>query len=441
MALQSTPPRQSMLVLGGSSLYMLLLFKAMSAAGLWDALQRVTLFGRSAERLAFLARAGAEVAGACQVDFATDYASCVEQDYDIVFNQIRFGGLEKRDLDERTAIACGFAADETLGIVGVSNALRTISGMAPFLAPLIGRAHQPRWINFTNPCSIVTQHLVNTLGPRSAIGICDYPAVFRNKIADHFKLGAERVEIGYFGLNHFAFVYEVRVDGRQRLEQLLAGGFALAIGAQRWLDYLVVPSWNMVFDPARLHARQSAERNRAGTLLDIERDCERLLAAGAGAERLLALLAQRDCAWYELAVVPLLALCLGRRPGEAIVNLATGDVFDLGLEHCVVEANAMVDAAGARALALPQALRRSVLFDYCRAMKRAETTLLAGICSGDGRAVLRACLANPMIASAPRSALYFERLAALDPAIALFFAGLPLGAGASTSPESIPCSL
>lgn len=417
------PQRASMLVLGGSSMYVLLLFQALAKAGVLPRLRRITLFGRDEARLAFLARAGNTLAaGACEVDVATDYASCIDADYDIVFNQIRFGGMASRDLDERAALDAGCCADETLGMVGVSNAIRTITGMASYVAPFVGRARQPRWINFTNPCSIVTQYLVDTLGP-GPIGICDYPQVFRRKIAAFLEAPEHEVQIDYFGVNHFAFVHEVRLDGRPVLGRLLAKGarFEPAIAAQAHLDYLVVPSWDMVFDPAPLLARQRAHENRAAALLDIERQCQQLVDAGQrDPAPVLALLAQRDCAWYELAVAPLLAQCLGEG-GETIVNLPMGDVFGLGEAFGVVETNAVVDSHGARALAIPEALRSNLLFDYCRSMKRAERLLLRAILAGDPRGVAQACLANPMIGKSGQLARYGALVAAAAPQIAHFF--------------------
>lgn len=427
---------QSMLVLGGSSMYVLLLLKAIDAAQLWPAFARITLFGRNAVRLAFIARAGAAMAqargAACRIDYATDYQACVDDGYDLVFNQIRFGGLEMRDLDERTALASGFAADETLGMVGISNAIRTIDGLTPYLTPYL-TAHgepagagrkAPRWINFTNPCSIVTQHLVDTLGPAAAIGICDYPVVFQRKIAAFLEVPQQELEIGYFGLNHFAFVHSIRHQGRELLPRMLERGaaFDLGIAAQAWLDYLVVPAWDLVFDPEPTLARQRAQGNRAGTLLDIEQTCQHLLDQGQSDPALfLALLAQRDCAWYELAVVPLLEKCLGRQPQGAIVNLPMGDVFGIGQAHSVVETNAMVDAGGARALALPEAVRANMLFEYSRGMKQAERLLLQGIVTEQPRLVFQACLLHPMIRSSSRIERYFDLLGASDPYMARFF--------------------
>lgn len=420
-----------MLVLGGSSMYVLLLLRALADSGDLHAYRRITLFARHEQRLAFIAEVGRSLAASigadCLFDYATDIDEALAQGHDIVFNQVRFGGLDARDLDERTATACGMAADETLGIVGVSNAIRTIAGMQPLIDAAM-RAPRARWINFTNPCSIVTQHLVNALGGQAVLGICDYPTVFRNHIASFVGVDPEQIEIGYFGLNHFAFVHAIRVAGRDVLPQVLAdsAGFALAIGAQRYLDYLVVPSWDMVFDPEPMLARQRQQANRASTLIDIEQQCQSLLDSGQrDPAAYFALLAQRNCDWYQLAVLPLLAQCGQVDPGQAIVNLPMGDVFGLGIANTVVETNAMVGAHGAQALALPADVVNSALFDDCRAMKRAEQLLLGGIVERDPARVMRACLANPMIRSSARIERYFDVLRAADPGIARFFQTSP----------------
>lgn len=428
----SRPDARSMLVLGGSSMYVLLLLRAMADAGQLHDYRRITLFARDRQRLAFIAQVGNALASAsgavCDIGFETEIDAAFAQGHDIVFNQIRFGGLAARDLDERSAIACGMAADETLGIVGVSNAMRTIAGMTPFIDAALRAPLRARWINFTNPCSIVTQHLVNALGEQSALGICDYPAVFRQHIAAFVGAAPGEVEIGYFGLNHFAFVHSVRVDGRELLPEVLAASsrFGLAIGAQRYLDYLVVPSWDMVYDPEPMLARQRQQGNRAATLIDIEQQCQQLLDDGErDPAAYFAALARRDCNWYELAVLPLLAQCGQQTPGGAIVNLPMGDVFGLGIANTIVETNAMVGASGAQAMALPDAVRQSALFDDCRTMKRAEQLLLAGIAGRDPRLVMRACLVNPMIRSNARIERYFDALRTADPGIAQFFQSPP----------------
>jgi alpha-galactosidase/6-phospho-beta-glucosidase family protein len=223
-----------------------------------------------------------------------------------------------------------------------------------------------------------------------------------------------------------AFVHDIRLDGEPVLDHVLARveQFELGIPAQAHHDVLMVPSWELVFNPAHLHAGQLAQRNRASVLLDIERACQHLVDRGESDPACyLELLSQRNCDWYGIAVAPLLALCLGQDSGEAIVNIAVSDVFQLGLPHCVVETNAVVDADGARALAIPEAVRNHELFDHCRAAKQAESLLLTSILNQDYATLMGACQVHPMIRSPRAVARYFSRLTECDPQIARFVFG------------------
>jgi 6-phospho-beta-glucosidase len=277
--------------------------------------------------------------------------------------------------------------------------------------------HRPIWVNFTNPCSIVTQYLTGVLGTE-VIGICDYPLVFQRKIATFLGVQPASVQVRYFGLNHLAFVYDVTLDGRPVLHSLLEHieEFGAAIPAQRDLEFLVVPTWNFVFDPAGIWARQRGQPNRASQLLKIESEFDNHSNSGQqAAQQCFNVLGRRECEWYELAVAPLLAMCLSEAPAEAIVNIPMDDVFALGITDTVVESNALVSAAGARALPLPAHVRRSSLFDYCRAAKRAENALLHGILQRDCGAIIHACSMSPMIEGSDAIVRYFDVLRASDP--------------------------
>ena len=88
--------RRNLLVLGGSSLYVLLLLKSLTDAGLLGQFSRITLFGRDRARLAYIAGAGAALAAGsgCRVDYSDDFAASADTGYDIVFNQ-SVSGLAK----------------------------------------------------------------------------------------------------------------------------------------------------------------------------------------------------------------------------------------------------------------------------------------------------------------------------------------------------------
>ncbi|MEO1221630.1 MAG: 6-phospho-beta-glucosidase, partial [Pseudomonadota bacterium] len=294
-------------ILGGSTYYTLLLLQSLKSQGLLDNFSKIAVFGRSAERLELIAGAGSELVEHRVPIIATDrFEDCLDPQYTLIFNQMRMGGLSARDEDERTAIDAGMPADETIGIVGVSNAIRTIQGLAPFAETLRRKLGDFTLLNFTNPCSIVCQYLTERLDAR-VIGICDYPAYMRREIAGKIGVPPGSVSLDYFGLNHFGFVHGVQIDGREALSDVMAAKPSFMPQCNRHFSTLLNISWSFVFENERLVRKQSGKANRAATLLNIEQQCDDFLASGEeAAEAYLAVLAQRNCDWYDLAVSPVL---------------------------------------------------------------------------------------------------------------------------------------
>jgi len=227
-----------------------------------------------------------------------------------------------------------------------------------------------------------------------------------------------------------AFVHGLRAQGRDLLPGLLARAAAFEPGlpAQARHPVLLVPSWAQVFHHDALLKRQTAARNRAGLLLDLERECEALLDTGQrdpAAHR--AVLARRRCDWYALAVAPLLQAGLGSPGAEAVINLDAGPLFGPARRPCVVETQAWVSSAGAQALRpAPAALSELPVWQLCAQAKAAEYALLDALLQQDGRAVLDAAAAHPMVQAPAAVRPYFRQLAAADPQVAAFFAGVPL---------------
>lgn len=416
----------SLFILGGSSPYTLLLLRAIAHQDFAERLDGITLFGRDVARLSFVTRRGEDLmreAGVTiRIDATTDFASCLDECYGILFNQVRIGGMAARDRDEKTALAVGLPADETLGMVGVSNAIRAIRGLQPYLDVLRHKRGDFLIINFTNPCSLITQWIAEVYG-FNVIGVCDYPAYFCARLAAFFSVAPGEVDMHYFGLNHCAFVHDIRIAGRSVLAEMLMrlSDFPLGLPFQQPFPYLFVPGWEQVFQREVVHARQGAEpNNRAAALLAIEQTFAELVSHRGDIAAALDLLAQRHCTWYELAVVPLLQQCLSADDGTAIVNGDAGDVFRLGRAVCVVESNALVGRYGARVAELPAAVHHTAQFDVCRLLKRAELSLLDGVLTTDRDAVLAACLLNPMIQCFDRTRRYLRALAQHDPDIAPF---------------------
>jgi 6-phospho-beta-glucosidase len=137
-----------------------------------------------------------------------------------VISSIRVGNMQTRADDERLALECGFAGQETTGPAGFAMALRTIP-YAVSLARTVERTAPGAWIvNFTNPAGLITQAISNHTAAK-VVGICDTPAELFFQIARALEEPAEEVQCGYFGLNHLGWVGSVHVRGEDVLERLL----------------------------------------------------------------------------------------------------------------------------------------------------------------------------------------------------------------------------
>ncbi|MDF8265874.1 6-phospho-beta-glucosidase [Luteipulveratus flavus] len=140
---------------------------------------------------------------------------------DFVFSAIRVGGLEGRTQDERVALDLGVLGQETTGPGGIAYGLRTIP-VALDVAERVRRLAPTAWvINFTNPAGMITQAMQSVLGDR-VMGICDSPIGLGRRAATALGIDADRVRLGYSGLNHLGWLQRLVHDGRDVLPDLLA---------------------------------------------------------------------------------------------------------------------------------------------------------------------------------------------------------------------------
>jgi len=414
--------KRGLFILGGSSYYTLLLLESLKSQGVAAGFSHITLFGRNRERLELIAELGNDLlAGACPVDISQDIETCLDSSYGFIFNQIRFGGMSSRDRDEKIALAHDLAADETIGIVGVSNAIRAIEGMTPYLEVIRKKSGPYKLVNFTNPCSILTQYMVQHYR-LPAIGICDYPEVMKQAIARALALPAPELDMAYFGLNHFGVVHSVKHRGQELLPQVLATELAFKPECNRYFDNLLNVSWRFVFERNRLVKEQQAGTNRAAHLLAFEQQMDDLLSRG---ERQLSayfsVLKQRNCDWFNLVVSPLFANLLGQDTSPVIANIPAKEAFVPEDAPCVMEGRCSGEFDFIKPQVLPPQLLHSQEYALIKVMKLSEYQLLQGILRRDPKRIIGACVNNPMIQDLHKVLAYFDALSAEDETIKAIF--------------------
>jgi 6-phospho-beta-glucosidase len=319
---------------------------------------------------------------------------------DFVVVQLRVGGQAQRLVDETLPLEFGCIGQETTGPGGFAKALRTVPVVLELAEETSRRSAPDAWlVDFTNPVGIVTQALLDE-GHR-AIGLCNVAIGLQRKLAAHLGVEPERLELEHVGLNHLSWARAVRVDGVDRLPELLernaelvAAEVGLPVGLVRLLG--TVPSYYLryYYLTGEVLREQRRVRSRAEQVMAIERKLLELYADPALDTR-PALLEQRGGAFYSEAAAQLIASLHAGTGDVQVVDVRNdGALPDLPAD-AVVEIPARVDRTGAHPL--PLGPLAPELLGLVQRVKAYEGLTVAAARSGDRAIALKALLANPLV--------------------------------------------
>jgi 6-phospho-beta-glucosidase len=344
---------------------------------------------------------------------------------DFVVVQLRVGGQAMRLVDETLPLEFGCVGQETTGPGGFAKALRTVPVVLELAEETARRGAPGAWfVDFTNPVGIVTQALLDR-GHR-AVGLCNSAIGFQRRFAALLGVEPGRVELEHVGLNHLTWERAVRVDGRDRLPELLevhGGAIAADLGLPVALlqDLGVVPSSYLryYYATAEVLDEQRRRPSRAEEVAGIERGLLELYRDPA-LDTKPELLERRGGAFYSEAAAALIA-SLHAGTGDVQVVDVRNDGAVAGLpDDAVVEVPARVDAAGAHPL--PQAPLAPELLGLVQQAKAYERLAVEAAVTGDRTAARKALLANPLVGDYRVAAPLLEALlAASRPYLPRFF--------------------
>jgi 6-phospho-beta-glucosidase len=317
-----------------------------------------------------------------------------------VLVQLRVGGQRTRLVDETLPGRYGLLGQETTGPGGFAKALRTVPVVLDVAEAVRRRAKPDAWIvDFTNPVGIVTRALLDA-GHR-AIGLCNVAIGFQRRMAAIFGVDADRVRLDHAGLNHLSWVRAVRVDGEDRLPELLDRHLDELTGLAHVPADLIrtlgaVPSYYLHYfycTEAAVTAQRTGP-HRAEQVLDIERDLLTMYADPT-LDHKPELLERRGGAYYSEAAAALVTSLLTGDGAHHYVDIRNHGTLP-GLPDCaVVEVPATVDRTGAHPVKVaplaPEAL------GLVQAVTAYETLTIEAARTGDRRTALRALLANPLV--------------------------------------------
>lgn len=319
---------------------------------------------------------------------------------DFVVVQLRVGGQAARFRDETIPPRFGCVGQETTGPGGFAKALRTVPVVLEIAEEAARRANPGAWvINFTNPVGIVTQALLDD-GHR-ALGLCNVAIGFQRRFARHFGVEPGRVALEHVGLNHLSWERAIRVDGVDRLPELLerdgqavADEVGLPVELVRALG--AIPSYYLhyYYATADVIAEQREGQTRAEAVMAIERELLELYRDPTLAEK-PALLEQRGGAYYSEAAAQLIASLHDGAGDVQVVDVRNGGALPGIPDAAVVEVPAVIDRDGAHPGPLATlAPEMRGLVEHARGYE--ELAVRAAV-SGDRRVALRALLANPLV--------------------------------------------
>ena len=319
---------------------------------------------------------------------------------DFVVVQLRVGGQAARYLDETIPPKFGCIGQETTGPGGFAKALRTVPVVLELAEETARRGAPGAWfVDFTNPTGLVTQALLDQ-GHR-AIGLCNVAIGFQRRFAAAFGVEPERVELEHVGLNHLSWERAVRVDGVDRLPEILSTRIELIAEETDMPAELIralgaIPSYYLhyYYLTDEVIERQRTERTRAEEVMEIEAGLLELYRDPDLAEK-PELLERRGGAFYSEAAAQLIASLHEGTGDVQVVNVRNDGALPDLPDDAVVEILARIDRDGAHPIPLaPLAPEMLGLVEHVKAYERLA---VQAAMTGDRTIAFKALMTNPLV--------------------------------------------
>jgi 6-phospho-beta-glucosidase len=365
---------------------------------------RLAILGPLAKRMAERDASGVDVS------WTDDLASGVT-DSGFVVSQIRVGHMAARDRDERLGREFGLIGQETVGVGGFANALRTIPVALSISETIARKAPDAMLFNFTNPAGLVTEALCRH-GHVPTIGLCNVPWSTRAIIAGALGVEATEIDLETVGLNHLTWMRRVTVSGQDRTAEVLAGLRSLTAAGHDardpddpdlepdWtpetIDLLAaIPNYYLLYyyETEAWIRYQATHPTRAAEVMAIE---AALLEqyADPNLNTKPTELEQRGGAYYSEAAAALMADIATDAGTTHVVNTTNRGAIPCLADDVVVEITATVGRDGATPI--PTEGLRPDVDALVRTVKDFELLTVQAAVDGDHDAARLALLTNPL---------------------------------------------
>lgn len=137
------------------------------------------------------------------------YTTDIAQAYtsmDFVFMQMRVGGYEMREKDEKIPLKHGIIGQETCGPGGIAYGLRSTREMIKAIYDIRKYAPDAWVLNYSNPAAIVAEALRREFPhDKKILNICDQPENVVRSCSRLLGCSFKDLQPVYFGLNHYGW--------------------------------------------------------------------------------------------------------------------------------------------------------------------------------------------------------------------------------------------
>jgi 6-phospho-beta-glucosidase len=360
--------------------------------------ERLTVIGSLTERM--LAARDADF----KVVLSTDMREAISGSSYII-TQIRVGGMAARREDEYLGLRHGLVGQETTGIGGMANALRTIPVMLEIANLVDELAPDALLVNFTNPAGVNTEALATHRPNVKMVGVCNVPITAKMLFLDLLecarkeKIDPDRVQLKTLGLNHLTWHYGLSLDGEDVWPEIL--DLYCSQDEPEWDPALIrnlgmIPSYYMMYFYQTKHKIAEQTKwppSRAEEVMQIEADLMKLYQEEDRQDPPEDLM-KRGGAYYSTMATRLLNAHYNDLGEVHVTNVLNGNAVPAWPSDWVIEAPCKVNRNGIAPLSA-----ESLPAD-CAALvaqvKAFEKYCVQAAVYGDRDALYRALLAHPL---------------------------------------------
>ena len=330
------------------------------------------------------------------------------KDASFVIAQIRVGGLDAREKDERIPLKYDVIGQETTGPGGFFKALRTIPVMLSICRDMEEVCKDAWLINFTNPSGIITEAILKNTKVK-CIGLCNVSINMRYDAAERLSVFPDELDCRFIGLNHLSVMNHAYYQGKDRILDAVNVENKESVvknikkdeemdAVARELGCLLSPYMQYFYTEKEALRHEKLEAigltgTRAAQVKEVEKNLFECYKDVNLREKPAAL-AKRGGARYSMA-----AICLIDSIYNDTNDVQVVDVFNNGIipqlpDDVVIEVNCRIGRNGAAPLASDVPSSVLGLIEQVKAYE--EFTIEAAI-TGDRNKALIALLNNPLV--------------------------------------------